>query len=79
MSSKPVASELDIACILYIHCTFFLTKSTDVSGILKDPLSINCSISGNKLSIFSGFFSSFDQHIKGKIDQKTFGQCKLQT
>lgn len=47
MSSKPVDFEFDIACIS------FLTKSTEMYGILKDPLGINCSISGNELSNFS--------------------------
>lgn len=73
MSSKPVASELDIACILYIHGTFFLTKSTDVSGILKDPLSINCSISGNKLSIFPDFFFLLINISKEKLIEKRSG------
>lgn len=64
MSSTPVASEFDICC------TSFFKKLTELSGILKDPVGIHCSISGNELSNLSAFCFSFHQRIKGKNDRK---------
>lgn len=73
MSSTPVASEFDIGC------TSFFKKLTELSGILKDPVGIHCSISGNELSNLSAFFFLFINVSKGKMIGKKIGQCKLQT
>lgn len=73
MSSTPVASEFDIGC------TSFFKKLKELSGILKDPVGIHCSISGNELSNLSAFFFLFINVSKGKMIEKKFGQCKLQT
>ena len=47
IASNPVTFEFDIGFIS------FLTKLIEMVGMLKDPLGISCSISGNELSNFS--------------------------